>query len=89
MLIDCGTGRSLWPMGIIVSLLPDKKGTVRVVKVLSQGKTSLRTIDKLIPLEISTEPAEEVSQIVKPRPVRASAEQARVKLKDQGAQGLI
>lgn len=89
VLIDCGTGRSSWSMGKIVSLLPDKKGIVRVVKVLSQGRTSLRTIDKLIPLEISTEPAEEIRKNVKRRPVRAAAERARVQLKDQGIKGLI
>ena len=89
VLIDCGTGRSTCPMGKIVSLLADKTGIVRVVKVLSQGKTSLRTVDKLIPLEISTEPADEIGQNVMQRPVRAAAEHARVKWKDQRDQGLI
>ena len=52
VLIEGDQSRSTWPLGKIVALLPDRAGTLRLVKVFSKGIVSLRTIDKLIPLEI-------------------------------------
>ena len=55
VLIEADTSRATWPLGKITEILTDKIGTVRLVKVLSKGNTILRTINKLIPLEISDE----------------------------------
>ena len=45
--------RCNWPLGKILKIIKDPDGIVRSVEVLSQGKISLRTIEKLIPLEVS------------------------------------
>lgn len=79
VLIDCDDPRASWPLGRIALLLPDKNGTVRVVKVLSKGNVSLRTIEKLIPSEINSDMPEDRS-INTPsdrRPKRQAALKAR------------
>ena len=53
VLIDCSTPRSTCPIGKVSEILPDKYGTLRVVKVLSKGVLSTRTVDELLPLEIN------------------------------------
>ena len=71
--------RSQWPLAKIISLHPDREGILRVVKVLCKGQTSLRTIDKLVPLELASIPEGEGSEDQgKPassnsRPTRAAA----------------
>ena len=47
-----------WPLGRVVSLRPDSEGIVRSVEVCCRGHVSIRTVEKLIPLEIS-EPVDE------------------------------
>ena len=69
--------RSQWPLAKVVSLHPDREGVFRIVKVLSKGQTSLRTIDKLIPLELAEVPTggnniEEPDAAADGRPVRAA-----------------
>ena len=44
--------RSNWPLGHIVELLPDNAGTVRLVSVMVGGRVVLKTLGKIIPLEI-------------------------------------
>lgn len=53
MLIDCNAPRAIWPIGRVTEISPGADGSLRVVKVLSKGIVSTRTVDKLIPLEIS------------------------------------
>ena len=93
VLIESDTSRANWPLGKILSVHPDEHGTLRLVKVLSKGITSLRTIEKLIPLEVSSVESEN-PQVVhsqpedNSRPVRTSALQARSrwqKFQDDGA----
>ena len=78
--------RAAWPLGKIEAIMPDKAGTVRLVKVLSKGKISLRTIDKLVPLEISVDSTEKITnlseRLVK-RPLRQAAQTARGKWNEQ------
>ena len=59
VLIEGDMPRAEWPLGKIEAIMPDKTGTLRLVKVLCKGNVSLRTIDKLIPLEISVDSTEE------------------------------
>lgn len=53
VLIDCNAPRAIWPIGRVTEISPGADGSLRVVKVLSKGIVSTRTVDKLIPLEIS------------------------------------
>ena len=53
--------RAEWPFRKIEAIMPDKTGTLRLVEVLCKGNISLRTIDKLIPLEISVDSTEETT----------------------------
>ena len=45
--------RLSWPLGKITKLLPDRTGTLRTVEVLFEGKTHLRPIAHIVPLEVS------------------------------------
>ncbi|KAG7161890.1 hypothetical protein Hamer_G007564 [Homarus americanus] len=53
--------RSRWPLAKIVSVHPDDKGVIRVVKVIVKSQTSLKTINKLVPLELPEIKVEERS----------------------------
>ena len=90
VLVDCDTYRSTWPLGKIISLLPNPNGSVRVVRVLCKGKITIRTIDKLIPLEISSveHPEDTPNQTVQ-RPLRKAAQKARNQIKNQHEQGVV
>ena len=77
VLIDCEASRANWPIGKVISIYPDKQGTLRLVKVLSKGNESIRTIDKLIPLEISS--SSQQNQASDVRPIRQAAINARKK----------
>ena len=58
VLVQTDSPRGDWPLGRVVKLRPDSEGIVRSVDVHCKGHISIRTVDKLIPLEIS-EPMEE------------------------------
>lgn len=65
---------------------PERYGTFRVVKVLSKGNISLRTVDKLLPLEISSDRTSEDAQIGHQgvqRPKRQAAIKARHQMKNR------
>ena len=86
VIIDTDTPRSNWPLGKIVSLHPDGNGSWRTVKVLSRGIMSLRTIDKLIPMEISENNASlnsDVPQSGESQPRRLAAVNARQRWQSQ------
>ena len=75
--------RSQWPLTKVISVHPDKDGVVRIVKVLTKGQTSLRTVDKLIPLELAELPSQksgeapQQSQPQRERQLRASAQKSQ------------
>ena len=52
VLIVSDGSRSDWPLGRIIELLPDKTGVIRLAKVMIRGKEVLKTMEKLIPLEV-------------------------------------
>jgi len=86
VLVECEGSRSIWPLGKVISVHPDSNGTLRVVKVLSKGIISLRTIEKLIPLEISSLESVDPEVIVPNpgetvRPQRRTALQSRSQLR--------
>ena len=54
VLVQSERPRDLWALGRIEQLCPDKDNIVRMVEVLSGGRLSKRTIDKLVPLEVSS-----------------------------------
>ena len=53
--------RSNWPLGRIVELLPDNARTVRLVSVMVGGRVVLKTLGKIIPIEIGL-PVEELTE---------------------------
>ena len=53
VLVQTDSPRGNWPLGRIVQLRPDSEGVVRSVDVYSKGHVSTKTVDKLIPLEVS------------------------------------
>lgn len=56
VIIETEGNRDSWPLGRITAKHPDKSGITRVVEVVSKGTTSLKTINKLIPLELQCDP---------------------------------
>ena len=58
VLLQIDSPRGDWPLGRIVKLRSDSEGVVRSVEVYCKGHVSVRTVEKLIPLEIS-EPMDE------------------------------
>ena len=53
VLVECDSPRGEWPLGKIEQLLPDQNGIVRSVKVKCKGVVSVRTVNRLVPLEIN------------------------------------
>ena len=51
VLVQSDRFRDFWPLGKIINMIPGTDGIVRSVEVLSGGKVSVKTIEKLIPLE--------------------------------------
>ena len=58
VLVQTDSPRGDWPLGSIVLLHPDTEGVVRSVDVYCKGHVNTRTVEKLIPLEVS-EPVDE------------------------------
>ena len=48
--------RNHWPLGRITKIFPDPDQIVRTVEVFFQGHHSLRTLDKIYPLEVAPVP---------------------------------
>ena len=53
VIIECTSAQHEWPLGRVVKTYPDSEGNIRAVDVLCRGSISKRTLDKLVPLEIS------------------------------------
>ena len=90
--------KSQWPLAKVVEVMPDREGVIRAVKVLARGQETLRTLDRLIPLELSIEERREVPQAIPPssnesnnegRPTRATAIQSRDRWRDLISAGHI
>nr|XP_045594263.1 uncharacterized protein LOC123755542 [Procambarus clarkii] len=92
VLVDSDGPRSDWPIGKIVDIHPDRHGILRIVKVQCRGTTTLKTLEKLVPLELaehecSTDiPVTQVSEnndSTQPstRPSRVAAQNCKQKLK--------
>ena len=56
VLLQTDQGRADLPLARILKLYPDENGIVRIAEVMVKGQRTLRTINKLIPLECSLEP---------------------------------
>ena len=56
VLVANNLARNHWPLGRISKVFPDPDNIVRTVEVFFQGHHSLRTLDKLYPLEITPVP---------------------------------
>ena len=54
VIVESEITREHWPLGRILRLLPDQYGTVRAVEVLCKGNKVVKTVNKLIPLEIQS-----------------------------------
>ena len=67
-----------WPLGRIMDLLPDSTGTVRLVSVMVRGRVVLKTLEKIIPLEVGPSEADdptETNRIVNHEPDSVSMEE--------------
>ncbi|XP_064087333.1 uncharacterized protein LOC135201986 [Macrobrachium nipponense] len=53
VLVQFESPRSEWLLGRIVELRPDSEGVIRSVDVYCKGHVSTRTVEKLVPLEVS------------------------------------
>ena len=69
VLVESEITREHWPLGRILRLLPDQYGTVRAVEVLCKGNKVVKTINKLIPLEIQSSDLPEAVQEENQEPV--------------------
>ena len=56
VLVSNGHPRNRWPLGRITRVFPDSDQIVRQVEVMSQGHTTIRTLDKLYALELTVRP---------------------------------
>ncbi|XP_069160496.1 uncharacterized protein [Procambarus clarkii] len=86
ILVDSDGPRSEWPRGQIVSVHLDSQGILRIVKVKCRGNTTLKTLEKLVPLELPRK--EDVQRLPQPytplrdiRSQRTAAQQCKLKFK--------
>ena len=99
VLVESESPRGDWPLGRIVSLRQDAEGIVRSAEVKCKNLTSIRTLEKLIPLEINAplevtpnvqlEESEPPPNSVSGRPVRASGVKAALHRQALINEGLI
>ena len=96
VLVEREGSRADWPLGRVVSIHPDDNGALRLVKVDCKGVTSLRTVEKLIPFEISqVEPDTSVPVAPEPspdrqdKPSRRSAKRAQSQWRNLHSEGAI
>ena len=69
--------RNRWPLGRITRVFPDSDQIVRQVEVMSQGHTSIRTLDKLYALELAVKP--DVQNVPEPPDIEEEVESTRPK----------
>ena len=61
VLVETTGPRESWPLARVTQLLPDAHQQVRAVEVYSEGQTLVKTLNKLVNLEISPTNVKEVS----------------------------
>ena len=87
------TSRTSWPLGRITQIFPDQEGYIRKVEVFSKGGKYLRTLDKLIPLELHSIPDDtkqsEVLEKVRKQPLRKAQQTAKGAIQRLIAQDLV
>ena len=54
VLVETEFTRDYWPLGKIVKLLPDHHGQVRAAEVRVEGKLVEKTLNQLVPMEVSS-----------------------------------
>ena len=84
VIIETEGNRDSWPLGRISAKHADKYGITRVVEVISRGTKSLRTINKLIPLELHCDPEGTRTREVQYRKRREAFTKARQAIRDLG-----
>ena len=88
--------RSTWAMGKIVEVYPDPEGVIRSVKVKTSEMESYRTINRLVPLELSVPPTSSATQsadrelvTARSRPMRTAARDSQAHWRQLLSQGTI
>ena len=92
IIVESEGPRSTWPLGRILKIFRDGENKVRVVEVLSKGITRVRTLDKLIPLELSSPISDNNSPDRKSdegRPKRQAAKLAEKAIHDMITSNLV
>ena len=89
VLVKTDQNRSDWPLARVLKLYPDQSGIIRMAEIMIRGQRTLRTVNKLIPLECSPEPHSYTQPIASTgslgclggqssdRPIRAAAQRSR------------
>lgn len=57
--VENDSSQANWLLGSTVELCPTKDGVIRVVKILPRGYLAMRTVDRLVLLELSSLTLEE------------------------------
>ena len=93
VLLKSDQPRSQWSLAKIDSVYPDSEGVIRTVKVISKGQVSVKTIDKIVPLELSVPfdiPIKDPVNVgASNRPVRAAAQGSQRNWRDLIAGGHV
>ena len=74
VLVQADGFRDFWPLGKIIKIVPGSDGITRSVEILSKGKVTIKTIDKLIPLEADLVSTKETSDEIDPLTETAAPE---------------
>ena len=53
VIVHCDKQRANWPLGKIIEIIDSKDNVIRMVKLKLKDKELIRSIDKLVPLEIN------------------------------------
>ena len=52
VLVECTTHREHWPLARVTKIFPDPRGQVRAVEILLDGQLTIKTLNKLVNLEV-------------------------------------
>ena len=58
VLVQSVGSREEWPLGRVLQTYPDEQGAIRLVKVKMRSGEALRSVEKLVPLEIEVDKIE-------------------------------
>lgn len=82
VIVETEGSRDCWPLGKITAKHPDKFGITRVVEVFSKGTKGLKTINKLVPLELHCDPEETRTSDVQNKVRREAFTRAQQAIRD-------